>query len=179
MEPSGRQAGSGYCDGSSQEVDMLIPHQPPEPQEHWLRFKSEAFDPLGTDVVVVSGYKYYTDGHVTGSPMKDSKAESHECRVFVGPRWREVGSVSPLATISAYSHYNSDETDDSGYGVDLCKWDFELTKQPQNGAQIMLKVFLHARGGLDLSIRGVSYQVVARGSLVPGQESDFENHRQL
>lgn len=162
---------------------MIFPDQPPKPNEHWLRFTAEgpAEEGEASDVVVVSGYKYYTDSLIIGSAASDSVAESHECHIRVGPKWRKVSGVSPIATVSSFSFYNSDTANDSGYGVDVCKWLFEIgpTPNPAAGHQILLKVFLHARGGPEFSIRGIAYHLVARGVLVPGQQQDFEDHRQL
>ena len=162
---------------------MIFPEQPPKPQEHWLRLTEGPAEgePVVEEVVVVSGYKSYTDSLITGSEKSDATAESHECQIRVGPKWRTVKGVSPIATVSAFSHYNSNDADDAGYGVDLCKWFFEIepTPDPSLGAQILLKVFLHARGGPDFSIRGIAYHLVARGVLAQGQDQAFEDHRQL
>ena len=166
---------------------MIFPDQLPMPQEHWLRFTAagpaEGEGAAGQDVVVVSGYKTYSDSLITGSEKSDSTALSHEALIHVGPRWRTVNGVSPIATVSAFSHYNSDTADDSGYGADACKWlfKFEPTQDPTQGARILLRVFVHARGGPDFSIRGIAYHLVARGVLVPDQtqEQEFADHRQL
>lgn len=166
-------------------MDQIITDQLPEPQEHWLRFTAEPPAPPvgegvgGKDVVVVSGYKYYTDTVLTGSTESDSKANHYECHIYVGPKWRDLDGVSPVVTVSGFSHYNSDDAEDTGYGVDLCKWSWEMPQDPSEGRRIMLIVFLHVRGGTDLSIRGFAYHLVARGSLMLGQTQDFEDHKQL
>jgi hypothetical protein len=166
---------------------MIFPDQPPPPQEHWLRFTApgpaEGEGAAGEDVVVVSGYKSYSDSLITGSEKSDSTALSHEAHIHVGPRWRTVNGVSPIATVSTFSHYNSDTANDSGYGADACKWlfEFEPTQNPADGARILLKVFVHARGGPDFSIRGLAYHLVVRGVLAKGQnqETEFAEHKQL
>jgi hypothetical protein len=69
---------------------MIFPDQPPMPQEHWLRFTAagpaEGEGSAGEDVVVVSGYKSYSDSLITGSDKSDSTALSHEALIHVGPR---------------------------------------------------------------------------------------------
>jgi hypothetical protein len=154
-----------------------------KPDEHWLRFTAEGpaegEGAAGKDVVVVSGYRYYTDGLLTGNPDSDSAPEYYECQIFVGPKWRGVNAVSPVVTVGGYSHFSSDTADVTGYRVEWCKWDFELGQSPAAGSQIRLKTYLHARGGADFSIRCLAYHLSARGILIPGQDQDFADHRQL
>ena len=155
---------------------MLWPQPTSQKQEHWLRFEAkgpaEGEIRAGKDVVVVSGYAYYSDSMVLGNPISDSTPENHECRLMVGPKWKLVNGVSPIVTVSGWTHFDSDDANATGYRVDDCKWDF-----PGGGfKQIRLKVFIDARGGPLFSIRGLAYHLVARG-ILELQEQDFADHK--
>ncbi len=47
----------------------------------------------------------------------------HDVVVVVGPWWRAVRQVTPMVTVSAWSHRNSDEDDNSGWAVRNVTWD--------------------------------------------------------
>ena len=165
---------------------MFIDHKlGSTPQEHWLRFSAKAPPPVPgvpgaeMDIVVVSGYKPYPDSLIKGSGKSDSTGASYECHILVGPEWTDLRTVSPIATVSEFSHFNADDAEDTGWGVDACKWALDEVPPTTFGAQIRLKVFLHARGGPDFSVRGIAYHLVAKGRVKEDQEQDFEDHRQL
>jgi hypothetical protein len=155
---------------------MLFPQPTSQKQEHWLRFKAEGPAEgeirAGNDVVVVSGYAYYSEAQLLGNATSDSIPENHECHLKVGPKWELVNGVSPIVSVSGWTHFDSDDADATGYRVDDCKWDFPGGP----GSQIRLRVFIDARGGLLFSIRGLAYHLVARGQLML-QEQDFADHK--
>jgi hypothetical protein len=128
-----------------------------------LRFQEVQAAAVGPDVVVVSGYSYYTDGKITGSSSSDSTPVNYEVHLDVGPQWRNIVDVSPSVTVSRFSHFSSDTADVTGYGVESCTWE-EPTGQPP--MRIHLIAQLHIRGGPDASIRGLAYHFTARGNLM-------------
>jgi hypothetical protein len=86
-------------------------------------------------------------------------------------KWLRLTDVSPIVTPSFFSHFDSDDANATGYGVEDCKWLIGAPNNPDD--RIRLVVNLHVRGGPDMSVRGLAYHLVARGKLKAGQDAGF------
>lgn len=99
--------------------------------------------------------------HAAGGEDEESFRE-HDVEVVVGPWWRAVRQVTPMVTVSFWSHRNSDEDDNSGWAVHDVTWDTvggTGAHLEQEKIQIRCKV----------SVRGEHARVVALGYHVLGR----------
>jgi hypothetical protein len=142
--------------------------------EEWLKFRADSPTGQGSDVVVVSGYAGYDyasqdTGRMQGGENSDFEMLNYDVRLFVGPRWRQVNDVSPIAFIAGYSHASSDEADATGMRLSTCTWAW--IEGPENPTQqIQLQMLVEVMGGPDAEVRAIGYHFTARGWLLPNQD---------
>jgi hypothetical protein len=142
-------------------------------KEEMLHFAVPLVDGKGKDVVVVSGYVHYQSnwsldngatGVLVGSDDHDWKQNHYELRFFVGPSWRKLHDVSPIAFINEVMC--GDIKDADALGVETCTW--EWVEGPDNPKhQIRLIVKCHIAGGPEAVIQSVGYHLTARGDVMP------------
>lgn len=105
--------------------------------------------------------------HATGGEDEDVFRE-YVVEIVVGPWWKAVRQVTPVVTVSFWSHRESDEDDNSGWAVDNVTWDTRGgtgAQQDQERIQIRCKVSVqgeHAR------VVTLGYHVHGRGILGDG-----------
>jgi hypothetical protein len=88
--------------------------------------------------------------------------KQYDVEIVVGPWWRAVRQVTPMVTVSFWSHKNSDEDDNSGWAVDKVTWDTvggTGAHLEQERIQIRCRV----------SVKGEHAQVVTLGYYVHGR----------
>ena len=151
-------------------MNVILVGPPSHQKEEWLHFQVQPPQGQGPDVAVVSGYvDWDPESPMTGLSESDVNHAWYEARYFVGPRWRQINDVSPIAFIAGYSHYSSDEADSTGMRLLRCRW--EWIEGPQNPKQqIQLVVTVMVAGGPDAHCRSLGYQLTARGWLLPDQD---------
>jgi hypothetical protein len=125
-------------------------------KEHRLMF--EAKNPSGPHVVF--------SGNVTitalGQEDEDFFNET-EVHIEVGPFWKDVQSVAPFVTISAFNNSNADDDDEQGWAISKLTWDTIGGTGPQiDEERIRLKFVVSAKGE-NSNAFGIGYYVTARG----------------
>jgi hypothetical protein len=125
-------------------------------KEEWLKFRAQPISGQGQDVAVVSGSAGYYQDQLIGDPDSDITKVYYEVRLWVGPAWRKLNDVSPMAYVAGFAHLDSDTADMTGWEIENCQWEFP---DPNPTKQIRLIIHLNQRGGNLASLTRIGYHL--------------------
>jgi hypothetical protein len=115
-------------------------------------------------LVVVSGYGGPPMGQgIQGSDDGDDEWVPYVFQIVVGPIWRKIHDVSPIALINHLDWLDFDETDKAGQGVNTCSW---TAVSANGGERIQLQIELNVRGGTSSFVGSLGYQLTATGDVL-------------